>query len=475
MTEFNPGGASTLNQAVKQRYEANADTNAFSDAEKAKLAGAAVGATANAADAALRDRATHTGTQVAATISDFAAAVAATAAVTANTAKVTNQTHTGDVTGSGALTIADNATTYAKMQDVSAASRLLGRGSASGAGDPQELTIGGGLTLTGTTLAAVANVVGPASATDNAVARFDLATGKLLQNSGVTIADDGALTLPSVAAPAAPPASTVTLFGRDIAGRMLPAYAAPSGIDSALQPLLARNKVGYWNPNGNNSSAPGIFGFPTVVFTGFTNTTRNVATTNHFTRYRRLGFVTAATAGEVGHWRTNRNQFTIGDGAGVGGFTYIIRFGISDAAAVSGARMFMGMAISSVTPTNVEPNTLVNCIGMGHGAADTNMKLFYGGSAAQTPIDLGVNFPSNTLDTDMYELALFASPQTQTIGYLVTRLNTGHTASGTLSGTVGTVVPSSTELLGPWGYRTNNATALAVGLDVASAYIETDF
>jgi len=37
------------------------------------------------------------------------------AAITANTAKVTNATHTGEVTGSTALTIADNAVTLAKM------------------------------------------------------------------------------------------------------------------------------------------------------------------------------------------------------------------------------------------------------------------------------------------------------------------------------------------------------------------------
>jgi len=40
--------------------------------------------------------------------------------------------------------------------------------------------------------AASGDVYGPASATDNAVARFDLTTGKLIQNSVVTIADDGA-------------------------------------------------------------------------------------------------------------------------------------------------------------------------------------------------------------------------------------------------------------------------------------------
>lgn len=62
---------------------------------------------------------------------------------------------TGDVTApqaSNATTIANDAVTYAKMQNVSAASRLLGRGSASGSGDVQEIDLGSGLSLSGTTL-----------------------------------------------------------------------------------------------------------------------------------------------------------------------------------------------------------------------------------------------------------------------------------------------------------------------------------
>ena len=65
----------------------------------------------------------------------------------------------GDITVSAAgtlWTIDNDVVTYAKMQNVSAASLLLGRGSAGGAGDPQEITLGTNLSMAGTTLNAAA-------------------------------------------------------------------------------------------------------------------------------------------------------------------------------------------------------------------------------------------------------------------------------------------------------------------------------
>jgi hypothetical protein len=67
------------------------------------------------------------------------------------------------------------------------------------------LTAGSGVTITNgsgsITIAAsggTGDVVGPASATDNAITRYDGTTGKLVQTSLVTVADDGSITAPQV-------------------------------------------------------------------------------------------------------------------------------------------------------------------------------------------------------------------------------------------------------------------------------------
>jgi hypothetical protein len=78
-------------------------------ADKTKLSGVAAGATANSTDAQLRDRATHTGTQTAATISDFQTTVSANTTVTASVthAERTDNPH-GVTKGQVGLGSADN-------------------------------------------------------------------------------------------------------------------------------------------------------------------------------------------------------------------------------------------------------------------------------------------------------------------------------------------------------------------------------
>lgn len=77
------------------------------------------------------------------------ARVSASPAVVLNTAKVTNATHTGDVTGSQALTISNSAVTFAKMQNIST-QIFLGRNS-SGTGNVEALSVGTVKTMLGLT------------------------------------------------------------------------------------------------------------------------------------------------------------------------------------------------------------------------------------------------------------------------------------------------------------------------------------
>jgi hypothetical protein len=76
----------------------------------------------------------------------------------------------------------------------------------------------------------------------------------------------------------------------------------------------------------------------------------------------------------------------------------------------------------------------------------------------------------------MYDLTLFASNNLNgTVAYQVDRIGTAYSAAGVITpATPGVQTPISTTLLAPRFWRSNNATALAVGLDISSLYIETD-
>lgn len=187
-----------------------------------------------------------------------------------------------------------------------------------------------------------------------------------------------------------------------------------------------------------------------------------------FYRHRRLGIVSAATAGATAGTRHSALQWAVTADKILGGWQFASRFGISDAAAVANARLFVGMVGTNAVLSNANPSTLKNCIGIGADSGDTNLSIIHNdGSGTAVKIDLGSDFPANTRNSAMYELVLRCNDDL-TVTYKVTNLTTAVTTQGNLA----TDLPMELQLLAPQHWRNNGSTALAVALDVVMWKLE---
>lgn len=142
--------------------------------------------------------------------------------------------------GSGGFGAAVSGTDYAPA--TSGTSILYG----DGAGGFSNVTVGAGLAFVGGTISASGgggDVYGPASSTDNAVARFDSTTGKILQNSSVTISDTGTLTATTLAGEYNP-ASLSSSVPYNKGGTGLSTYATGDLIYASSATALARRAIG---------------------------------------------------------------------------------------------------------------------------------------------------------------------------------------------------------------------------------------
>jgi len=279
----------------------------------------------------------------------------------------------------------------------------------------------------------------------------------------------GVLPIPAVLA-ATPAAGYLNLRGYNKAEKVMLGIIEPSGTECALQPHFGSTKINSYQAIGGVTTVGTVLGMAAPTVLGTANA-RALAATNLATRLHRIGYVSAATAGGTCGMRDANLKWAKGNGVGVGGFFARFRFIPSDAAVVANALMFIGMyGTSTAIAATTTPQSLVNCVGIAQIAGSTNMHIVYGGAVAQTPIDLGANFPCSGAGTAMFELILNAAPDGY-IYYYVKNLSIGIITSGTLSAAN---TPANSTFLCWHVHRSNNATALAVGIDVGSIYIEMD-
>jgi hypothetical protein len=279
----------------------------------------------------------------------------------------------------------------------------------------------------------------------------------------------GGLQLAVQTDPAAPAAGNLRIYAKDIAGRMMPKWLGPSGVDTPFQASLGFNRVAFTEPTGTANCSTGSTGLGSTSTGAGTCTVPTLVSTNLLTSVRRISYSSGTTVGAIAYQRQSQLQVWRGNVAGVGGFFYTTRFALSTLA--TGNRAFVGLSSSIATPTNVDPTTspTIGKVGMVINANTGNWN-FASNAAGSAPTfaNLGASFPVNT--TDIYELILYSAPNGSSIGYRVTDISTGAQTSGSAGGNI----PTNTTFLAPQFWITNNAASTAAIMDFVGWYLESD-
>lgn len=258
------------------------------------------------------------------------------------------------------------------------------------------------------------------------------------------------------------PTGGIIVYSKEVAGRSLPKFMPPSGLDSVLQNAIFQNRMSIASPGV--TTALSYFGMGAMTAVGTLSHPVLVAGSLR-TITSRGSLLSAATANSASELRYASLQCSGGSG-----FYAVFRFGT--ASAVATQRLAVGLwAATGATSTSAQPSAIINGAWIGNDSADTNYQLMYNdGAGTATKIDLGADFVKNQAE-GVYELTLFRKPTDTIIYYRAKRLD----AAGEASGSVISDIPAVTTFLCPHFYLNNGGTASAVTLDFYRYYLECDY
>jgi hypothetical protein len=128
---------------------------------------------------------------------------------------------------------------------------------------------------------------------------------------------------------------------------------------------------------------------------------------------------------------------------------------------INDSRFFIGISNSFLVtdPTNVEPTTFLNTIGLGKLSTSDNLHIIHNDNTGlATTIDLGVNYPMTDVTEYYYDLRIQKLYGTTDAIVTVTRYDSAGNEISTQN-TLTSDLPSGITNLSPFAFITNNATA----------------
>lgn len=184
-----------------------------------------------------------------------------------------------------------------------------------------------------------------------------------------------------------------------------------------------------------------------------------------------VGYETGTTAGTGCQIMQGTGVWCyLGNGAGRGGFLFAMRFRAGEISAAN-QRSFFGLHAQSTAWGNVEPDTILNMVGVGAKAGDANFSFMHNdGAGSATMVGLGSNFPARATDT-VYELLLQEVANSGVVAYSLTDVGNNNTASGSTSSDL----PSNTTFLGGTAWMNNGSSAANAAYSLMQVVGETRY
>ena len=153
-----------------------------------------------------------------------------------------------------------------------------------------------------------------------------------------------------------------------------------------------------------------------------------------------------------------------------------MRFSPSNPAQITTGLMFVGLAaLTTAIGVTVEPTAIVDCVGVGQVSTSNNLHFVWNdASGTGTKIDLGTDFPASGLRTAQFLVEIFCdvNDPTRAIHLSVTNEVNGAHQRIVIPGDHPTV-PTITTAMTYHFHSSNNAVALAGGIDIADLVIYT--
>lgn len=209
--------------------------------------------------------------------------------------------------------------------------------------------------------------------------------------------------------------------------------------------------------NSSSFSVLGYSGQPTGV--GGSASAISTTTTNAGTATPRIAYgvgVPSPTA--VAGARMGNGSCFIGSGT-AGGFSFAGGWLVAQGAPTASHRVFCGLQNANVSPTDVDPSTLLNILGFGYDAADTTVQFFHNdGSGTATKVNTGIPKPT-TNSSAAYRIRISCSAG-GSVSYSIKELVAGTEFSGTAS----TDLPSATTTLRYNSYMSAGGTSTSVSI-----------